>query len=139
MVGVFLHGWAANAPMSISGGYRFAALALSFEMPPALVLIAAALPAESLALGDIVESQAGLWNVVRQPLGLPLYLVAGLGLASWGPLRQSDARDLAGGTRSEVAGPDRLAWSAAQLAVLGAVRSEEHTSELQSLMRTSYA
>src|SRR3546814_4332430 len=58
---------------------------------------------------------------VRQPLGLPLYLVAGLGLASWGPLRQSDARDLAGGTRSEVAGPDRLAWSAAQLAVLGAV------------------
>src|SRR3546814_10680367 len=85
-----------------------------------LVLIAAALPAESLALGDIVESQAGLWNVVRQPLGLPLYLVAGLGLASWGPLRQSDARDLAGGTRSEV-------------------RSEEHTSELQSLMRISYA
>src|SRR3546814_18720469 len=59
-----------------------------------LVLIAAALPAESLALGDIVESQAGLWNVVRQPLGLPLYQVAGLGLASWGPLRQSDARDL---------------------------------------------
>src|SRR3546814_7526164 len=92
MVGVFLHGWAANAPMSISGGYRFAALALSFEMPLALVLIAAALPAESLALGDTVESQAGLWNVVRQPLGLPLYL-----------------------------------------------RSEEHTSELQSLMRISYA
>src|SRR3546814_17915393 len=96
MVGGCIHGWAATAPMSISGGYRFAALALSFEMLLALVLIAAALPAESLALGDLVESQAGLWTEVRILIGTPLYLVAGLGLASWGPLRPPDARYLAG-------------------------------------------
>ena len=104
MVAVFLHGWAANSAFPLVGGYRFVALALSYEMPLALVLIAAALPAESLSVGDIVRSQAGLWNVVRQPLGLPLYLVAVLGLSFWGPLELPDAPDLAGGTRAEELG-----------------------------------
>ncbi|CAN5562288.1 hypothetical protein BH20ACT2_BH20ACT2_18910 [soil metagenome] len=117
MVGVFLHGWSANSPLPLIGGYRFVALALSYEMPLALVLIGAALPAESLSVGAIVESQQGLWNVVRQPLGLPLFLVAGLGLSFWGPLDFPDGRDLAGGTTAEVSGPARLAWQGARHAV----------------------
>ncbi len=121
MVGVYLHGWSANSPFPLVGGYRFIALALSYEMPLALVLIAAALPAESLSVGAIVESQAGLWNVVRQPLGLPLYLVAGMGLAFWGPLNGADGSDLAGGTAVEVSGPARLAWELARRFVLVAV------------------
>ena len=121
MVGVYLHGWSANSPLPLLGGYRFIAVALSYEMPLALVLIAAALPAESLSIGAIVESQAGMWNVVRQPLGLPLFLVAGTGLAFWGPLSLSEGTDLAGGTSAEVSGPARLAWSAAQYTVLVAV------------------
>ena len=121
MVGVYLHGWSANSPLPLVGGYRFIALALSYEMPLALVLIAAALPAESLSVGAIVESQAGLWNVVRQPLGLPLYLVAGMGLAFWGPLNGADGSDLAGGTAVEVSGPARLAWELARRFVLVAV------------------
>lgn len=121
MVGVYLHGWSANSPLPLVGGYRFIALALSYEMPLALVLIAAALPAESLSVGAIVESQHDLWNVVRQPLGLPLYLVAGMGLAFWGPLNVSDADDLAGGTAVEVSGPPRLVWQLARRFVLVAV------------------
>lgn len=121
MVGVYLHGWSANSPFPLVGGYRFIALALSYEMPLALVLIAAALPAESLSVGAIVESQHDLWNVVRQPLGLPLYLVAGMGLAFWGPLNGADGADLAGGTAVEVSGPARLAWEAARRFVLVAV------------------
>lgn len=121
MVGVYLHGWSANSAFPLVGGYRFIALALSYEMPLALVLIAAALPAESLSVGAIVESQHDLWNVVRQPLGLPLYLVAGMGLAFWGPLNGADGADLAGGTAVEVSGPARLAWEAARRFVLVAV------------------
>ena len=121
MVGVYLHGWSANSALPLVGGYRFVALALSYEMPLALVLIAAALPAESLSVGAIVESQDHLWNVVRQPLGLPLYLVAGMGLAFWGPLNVADADDLAGGTSVEVSGPSRLAWQLARRFVLVAV------------------
>ncbi len=121
MVGVYLHGWSANAPMPLVGGYRFVALALSYEMPLALVLIAAALPAESLSVGAVVVSQHDLWNVVRQPLGLPLFLVAGTGLAGWGPLNMADGPDLAGGTTAEVSGPARLAWEVARRSVVVAV------------------
>lgn len=118
MVAVFLHGWSPNSALPLIGGYRFIALALSYEMPLALVLIAAALPAESLSVGAIIRSQAEMWNVVRQPLGLPIYLVPALGLAFWGPLALPDARDLAGGTMGEVSGTARLAWSIARAAVL---------------------
>lgn len=121
MVAVFLHGWSANSTFPLVGGYRFIAVALSYEMPLALVLIGAALPAESLSVGEIVASQSSLWNVLRQPLGLPLFLVAGLGLAFWGPLALPDATDLAGGTASEVSGAQRLAWGLARRAVLVAV------------------
>lgn len=121
MVAVYLHGWSANSVHPLVGAYRFVAQALSFEMPLALVLIAAALPAESLSVGDIVRSQAGLWNVVRQPLGLPLYLVAGLGLAFWGPLNFPDAADLGGGTAAERSGAQLVLWRAARAAVLVAV------------------
>ncbi len=118
MVCVFLHGWSANAVPPLIGGYRFIAQALSYEMPLALVLIAAALPAESLSIGDIVRSQAGAWNVIRQPLGLPLYLAAALGVAFTGPLATPDAPDLAGGTAAEVAGPALLVWRVARAALL---------------------
>ena len=121
MVAVDLHGWSANSVFPLIGGYRFVAQALSYEMPLALVLIAAALPAESLSVGAIVRSQMGAWNVVRQPLGLPIYLVTGLGLAFWGPLGFPDSADLAGGTRAELSGASLLAWSAARSAVLVAV------------------
>jgi len=121
MVAVYLHGWSANSTFPLVGAYRFVAEALSYEMPLALVLIAAALPAESLAVGDIVRSQAEVWNVVRQPLGLPLYLVAGLGLAFWGPLNWPDAADVGGGTAAESSGVQLLLWRAARAAVLVAV------------------
>ncbi len=121
MVCVFLHGWSPNSVPPMVGGYRFIAQALSYEMPLALVLIAAALPAQSLAMGDIVRSQAGLWNVVRQPLGLPLYLVAALGVAFWGPLAIPDAADLAGGTSAEDSGAGLLAWRLARATVLVAL------------------
>lgn len=121
MVAVYLHGWAANSVFPLIGGYRFVAQALSYEMPLALVLIASALPAQSLALGDIVRSQAHVWNVVRQPLGLPLYLVAGLGLAFWGPMNTANSADLAGGTVSETSGLQRLSWQVARHAILLAV------------------
>ncbi len=121
MVAVFLNGWAPNSFFPLVGAYRFVAMALSYEMPFALVLIAAALPAQSLAVGALVEAQAGLWNVARQPLGLPIYLVTALGIGFWGPLNLSDAADLAGGTRAELSGAALLLWRAARGAVLVAV------------------
>lgn len=121
LVAVFLHGWSPNSPFPLLGAYRFAAQGLSFPIPFILTLISAGLAAESLAVADIVRSQDGLWNLVRQPLGLPVFLVTGWGLAFWGPLALPDASDLAGGTTTEASGGAVLAWRIGQHATLVAV------------------
>jgi NADH-quinone oxidoreductase subunit H len=121
MVAVYLHGWSANAVFPLLGGYRFVAQALSYQMPFLLALLATALPAESLAIGDIVASQEPLWNVIRQPAGLPLFLVVAVGVSFWGPLNLPDGIDLAGGTRAEVSGVQLLLWEVGRYAVLVAV------------------
>lgn len=121
LVAVYLNGWAPNSVLPLMGGYRFVALYLSIQVPLALVLIGAALPAQSLSLTAIADAQSGLWNVVQQPLGLPIFLIAGAGVAFWGPLAVPDAPELAGGTRAELSGGSLLLWEWARYAVLFAV------------------
>lgn len=118
MVAVFVHGWAPNSVFPLLGAYRFAAQALSYQIPLFLVLLGTALPARSLSVGDVVASQHHLWNILRQPLGLPIYLAAGVGLSFWGPLALPDAPDLAGGTTAELSGHGLAAWHAARAALL---------------------
>lgn len=115
---IFLHGWSANAVFPLLGAYRYVALGLSYILISMFVLIGVALPAESLQLSTVVDSQTGLWNVVRQPLGLPLFLVVGLGVTFWGPLNLADSSDLARGTAAEISGAHRLAWGVARSAML---------------------
>ena len=118
MVAVYLHGWSANSTLPLIGGYRFIAQAFAYQIPFLLVLLAPALPAESLAIGAIVEAQGSLWNVVRQPLGLPIFLVVSAAVTFSLPLDFPDALDLAGGTAAEASGPHRLAWRGARAALL---------------------
>ncbi|SFI03435.1 complex I subunit 1 family protein [Modicisalibacter xianhensis] len=115
---IFLQGWSANAVLPLIGAYRYVALGLSYILISMFVLIGVALPAESLQWTQVVTAQESLWNVIRQPLGLPLFLVVGLGLTFWGPLNLADSTDLAGGTSAEVSGPSRLAWELARAVML---------------------
>ena len=121
MIAVFLHGWSPNSPLPLIGAYRYGAQALSFQVPFLLAMLATALPAQSLSIVRIVEAQEPLWNVIRQPLGLPLYLVVGLAVSFWGPLNLPDATDLAGGTSAEDSGIARLLWGFARASMLVAV------------------
>jgi len=115
---VFLHGWSPNSPLALIGAYRYVAIGLPIMLLSMFVLIAVALPAESLDLRAIVISQEGLWNVIRQPLGLPLFLLLGLSLTLRGPLDYGDSADLAGGTSIEDSGANRAGWQVARLAML---------------------
>ncbi|MFP5342557.1 MAG: complex I subunit 1 family protein [Candidatus Limnocylindria bacterium] len=121
MIAVFLHGWSPNSTLPLIGAYRYGAQALSFQIPFLLAMLATALPAESLSIVRIVEAQEPMWNVVRQPLGLPIYLIVGLAVSFWGPLNLPDGPDLAGGTSVEDAGAARLLWALARSTMLVAV------------------
>lgn len=118
VVAVFLHGWSANAPLPLIGAYRYVAVGLPAMLLSMFVLIGTALPAESLSLPAIVESQRDGWNLLRQPLGLPLFLLLGLTLSLRGPFDYGDSTDLAGGTQAEASGRARLGWRVAKLAML---------------------
>lgn len=118
VIAVFLHGWSSNSLLPLIGAYRFVAIGLSIMLVSMFVLIGAALPAESLRLTAIVESQREVWNLVRQPLGLPLFLLLGLAISLRGPLDYADSDDLAGGTSAEDSGPLRLAWQIARAGML---------------------
>lgn len=118
MVSVYLHGWSANSTMPLIGAYRFVAQALSYQIPFLLVLLAPALPAESLSIGAIVEAQEPLWNVLRQPLGLPIFLIVAAAATFSIPFDYPDACDVGGGTSMETSGPHRLVWRGARSALL---------------------
>ena len=118
MVAVFLQGWSPNSVLALVAGYRFAAVALSFGIAFSLVLLTTALPAESLSVGAIVRAQSGTWNVVAQPLGLPVYLVTAAAVAFWGPLRIPEGADVAGGTVVEASGVQLLLWRVGRAAIL---------------------
>lgn len=118
IVAVFLRGWSPNSAFPLMAGYGFVAVALSYELLSMFVLIAAALPAESLSIDAIVASQHDLWNVVRQPLGLPLWLVVSYGVTFTGPLAVLDSPALAGGASAESSGLLRLSWVVGRHAML---------------------
>jgi len=118
VIPVFLNGWSSNSVFPLVGAFRFIAQALSYEMPSLLALLSVSVPASSLAIDDIVVSQQDVWNVVRIPLGLPLFLFAAAGLSFWGPVNLPDGADLAGGTQAEASGAHLLFWSGARAAML---------------------
>jgi NADH-quinone oxidoreductase subunit H len=118
VVAVFLHGWAPNSALPLIGAYRYVAIGLPAMLLSMFVLIAAALPARSLDLRLVVLAQEGAWNLWRQPLGLPLFLLLGLSLTLRGPFDYADGADLAGGTSAEDSSVGRALWQGGRLAML---------------------
>ncbi|MCB8840266.1 complex I subunit 1 family protein [Aurantimonas sp. VKM B-3413] len=130
IVAVFMFGWSANAPLPLIGAYRYVAIALPGMLLSMFVLIGAALPAESLGFTEIVEAQRTVWNVVRQPAGLILFLMLGLAISLRGPFDYASPQDLAGGVTADVSGPALLAWRIARLTMLVSVSAVTATAFL---------
>ena len=75
---VVLAGWASHSKYSLVGGLRAAAQMVSYEVFMGLSLAGVVIIAGSFNLGQIVQSQHGLWNVVPQFFGFVVFVVAGL-------------------------------------------------------------
>ncbi len=117
---VWLVGWGPNSVHALIGGYRFLAHGLAYELPLMFALVAPAIAAESLRVGDVAAAQQGLWFVVWMPVAFVVYCVGVIGFSVWGPFAPARGTDLAGGVEAELSGPDRLLFVGGRYALLAA-------------------
>jgi NADH-quinone oxidoreductase subunit H len=103
--GVILAGWASNSKYAVLGSLRTCAQMISYEIPMGFSVIGVVMLSHSMSLLDIVEAQAGIWNVVYQPLGFFVFFVAGLAEAQRIPFDLPEADgDLGAGYHTEYSG-----------------------------------
>ena len=80
--GIALAGWSSNNKYSLMGGLRSSAQMISYELALGLSLIGVILISGTLDIYNIVEQQSGWygmqWNIIYQPLGFILYLIAAI-------------------------------------------------------------
>ncbi len=105
VIGVILAGWASNSKYAVLGSLRTCAQMISYEIPMGFSVIGVIMLAQSMSLVDIVEAQAGLWNVVYQPLGFFVFFVAAIAEAQRIPFDLPEAEgDLGAGYHTEYSG-----------------------------------
>jgi NADH-quinone oxidoreductase subunit H len=117
---VWLTGWGANSAHSLVGGYRFLAHGLGYELPLMFALVAPAIAAESLNVGQVAAAQDGLWFAVWMPVAFLVYVLGVAAFSVWGPFATAIGTDIAGGARAELSGVDRLVFEAGRYALLAA-------------------
>jgi len=105
LVALLMAGWGPNGAYAMVGGWRFLGQLIAYAMLIVMPITAVVMRAESLLTTQIVVSQAGLWNIVYQPLGFVLFFVAAMALAFLPPFDLPNAQgELAGGVEAEYSG-----------------------------------
>ncbi|MFS4491117.1 complex I subunit 1 family protein [Dietzia kunjamensis] len=117
---VWLAGWGANSIHGLVGGYRFLAHGLAYELPLMFALVAPAIAAGSLAVGDVAAAQDGVWFVVWMPVAFLVFLIGVTGFSVWGPFAPALSADIVGGVTAELSGVDRLVLQAGRYLFLTA-------------------
>ncbi|MEE8442314.1 MAG: NADH-quinone oxidoreductase subunit NuoH [Dehalococcoidia bacterium] len=78
IVGLVMAGWGSANKYAILGGLRAAAQLISYEIPIIMTIIAVVMLSQSMNLTTIVGDQKTIPYAVLQPLGLAIFLVAGI-------------------------------------------------------------
>lgn len=99
--GIMMAGWGSNNKYSLLGGLRASAQMVSYELTLTLSVVGVLMLSGSLELGVIVSEQGTQlwnWNVVRQPLGCLLFIVAAFAETNRTPfdLAEAEAELVAG-------------------------------------------
>jgi NADH-quinone oxidoreductase subunit H len=102
---VALAGWASNSKYPLLGSIRAVGQMVSYEVFMGLSLMGVVLMSGSFSLRDIVEAQAGLWNVVPQFVGFVVFFIAGLAETRRTPFDIPEAEsELVAGYHTEYSG-----------------------------------
>lgn len=109
MVAIVMAGWGPDGAYAMVGGFRFLGQLVGYSMLVVMPITAVAMRAESLLTTEVVTSQAALPNVLYQPLGFVLFVVAAMAVCFLPPFDLPTSEgELAGGVMAEYTGP-RLA------------------------------
>ncbi|CAN5676343.1 NADH-quinone oxidoreductase subunit NuoH [soil metagenome] len=109
MVAIVMAGWGPDGAYAMVGGFRFLGQLVGYSMLIVMPITAVAMRAESLLTTEVVTSQAALPNVLYQPLGFVLFVVAAMAVCFLPPFDLPTSEgELAGGVMAEYTGP-RLA------------------------------
>ena len=85
IAGLVMAGWSSASKYAVLGGLRAAAQLVSYEIPIIMAVIAVAMLAQSLDLQVIVGDQRTTPYALLQPLGLAIFLIAGVAEAGRTP------------------------------------------------------
>lgn len=105
--GITLSGWSSNSKYSLLGGLRSSAQMISYEISMGLAVVSVVVLADSLNMGDIVESQTSnplLWNVMpwKNFLGFVIFTTAAFAETNRAPFDLPEAeQELVGGYHTE--------------------------------------
>ena len=78
IVGLVLAGWSSASKYAVLGGFRSAAQLVSYEIPLIMAILAVVMLAGSMNLITVVNSQTVVPYAALQPLGLTIFLLAGI-------------------------------------------------------------
>ena len=78
VMGLVMAGWGSANKYAFLGGLRAAGQLISYEIPFIMAILGVAMLSQSLDLTVIVDGQSAIANVLVQPLGLFIFLLAGL-------------------------------------------------------------
>ena len=78
VMGLVMAGWSSANKWAFLGGLRAAGQLISYEIPFIMAILAVAMLVQSLDLQQIVDGQADFGYILVQPLGLLIFLTAGL-------------------------------------------------------------
>jgi NADH-quinone oxidoreductase subunit H len=114
VMGLVMAGWSSANKWAMLGGLRAAGQLVSYEIPFIMAILAVAMLVQSLDLQRIVDGQADFGNILVQPLGLVIFLTAGLAELGRTPFDIHHAEsEVVGGPFIEYSG---VHWSAFFLA-----------------------
>ena len=110
VMGLVMAGWGSGNKYAMLGGLRAAGQLVSYEIPFIMAILAVAMLVQSLNLETIVDGQRNFAYILVQPLGLFIFLTAGLAELGRTPFDIHHAE-------SEVVGGPFIEYSGAHWAV----------------------
>jgi NADH-quinone oxidoreductase subunit H len=114
VLGLMMAGWGSANKYAMLGGLRAAGQLISYEIPFIMAVLGVAMLSQTLDLTRIVDDQTSIANVIIQPLGLFIFLMAGLAELGRTPFDIHHAEsELVGGPFVEYSGAH---WAIIQLA-----------------------